>query len=61
LIWLVITACRTQEILGTQYRSAIFVYSDTQDVEAKKVRENVNKAKKWKNPVVTVIEKSGPF
>ena len=46
---------------GTQYRSAIFVYNDTQDLEAKKVRDAVNKAKKWKNPVVTVIEKSGPF
>jgi len=46
---------------GTQYRSAIFVYNDTQDLEAIKVLDSVNKAKKWKNPVVTLIEKSGPF
>lgn len=47
--------------LGTQYRSAIFVYDETQRKSAEVVRARVDKSGKWKNPVVTEITTAGPF
>lgn len=42
---------------GTQYRSAIFVRNAHQEKIAKEMIERVNRAKVWKTPVVTRIEK----
>ncbi|MBX7114312.1 MAG: bifunctional methionine sulfoxide reductase B/A protein [Myxococcaceae bacterium] len=47
--------------VGTQYRSALFVLNDTQAQVAQKVKDQVNKSGKWKNPVVTEIVKAGRF
>ena len=47
--------------VGTQYRSVIFVYNDAQRKTALKKIEWTDKSGKWKNPVVTSIEKAGPF
>lgn len=47
--------------VGTQYRSALFVFDDTQAQVAQKVKDQVNKSGKWKNPVVTEIVKAGQF
>ena len=47
--------------VGTQYRSALFVFDDTQQQVAQKVKDQVNKSGKWKNPVVTEIVKAGKF
>lgn len=41
---------------GTQYRSAIFYRSEEQKRIAEKVKDEVNRSGKWKNPVVTTIE-----
>ena len=46
---------------GTQYRSGIFVYNDTQKASATKIKEKVDKSGKWKAPVVTEITAAGPF
>ena len=40
---------------GTQYRSAIFYHSPAQKETAQRVKERVDKSKKWKSPVVTEI------
>lgn len=42
---------------GTQYRSAIFWHDEEQKRIAEKVKEEVNRSGKWKNPVATTIEK----
>jgi peptide methionine sulfoxide reductase msrA/msrB len=47
--------------VGTQYRSAIFVFDETQRATAEKVKDRVNKSGKWKRPVVTEIITAGPF
>jgi len=47
--------------VGTQYRSAIFYTSEEQRVTAEKVKARVDASGKWKSPIVTVIEKAGPF
>lgn len=47
--------------IGTQYRSAIFYYTDEQRQVAEKVKERVDKSGKWKKPVVTQIVKAGEF
>lgn len=47
--------------IGTQYRSAIFAHSENQQSTAKKVIARVNASKKWKNPVVTEVEKFSSF
>lgn len=41
---------------GTQYRSAIFYTNGEEKAEAEKVRDQVAKAKIWKDPIVTSIE-----
>ena len=40
---------------GTQYRSAIFYFSEQQKQVAEAVKDRVNKSGKWKNPIVTEI------
>jgi methionine-S-sulfoxide reductase len=47
--------------VGTQYRSAIFVFNDTQRRVAEKVKERVDKSGKWKGSVVTEITQAGKF
>lgn len=47
--------------IGTQYRSAIFYVTDAQKAAAEKVKAQVDKSGKWKNPVVTEIVKAGEF
>jgi peptide methionine sulfoxide reductase msrA/msrB len=47
--------------IGAQYRSAIFYTSDEQKQVAEKVKSQVDKFGKWKNPVVTQITKAPVF
>jgi len=46
---------------GEQYRSAIFYRTEEQRAIAEKVKRQVDKSKKWKNPVVTQIVPAGEF
>ena len=46
---------------GSQYRSEIFYLTDAQKKDAEEIKARVDKSKKWKNPVVTAITKSGEF
>ena len=46
---------------GTQYRSAIFTYSDEQASIAKRVKEAVNAEHFAGKKIVTEITKAGPF
>lgn len=46
---------------GTQYRSAIFYYSEQQREIAEHVKEMVDRSGKWNNPVVTQIVPAGEF
>lgn len=45
--------------IGDQYRSAIFVLTDVQRKQAQDVVESLQPD--FKDPIVTVIEKAGPF
>lgn len=47
--------------IGTQYRSAIFFQNDKQKEAALKMKEKVEKSKKWGKPIVTQIEKLEKF
>lgn len=47
--------------VGTQYRSAIFYTSEAQRKVAEDVKARVEKAGKWKAPLVTEIVAAGPF
>lgn len=47
--------------IGTQYRSVIFYNSEEQLQSAKKIKEQVNKSGKWKNPIVTEIIPASTF
>jgi peptide methionine sulfoxide reductase msrA/msrB len=47
--------------IGAQYRSAIFYTSDQQKQTAERVKMQVDKSGKWKNPVVTEITKATVF
>jgi methionine-S-sulfoxide reductase len=46
---------------GTQYRSAIFFHSEAQRKTAEAVKQRVDKAGKWKAPVVTQILPAAKF
>ena len=47
--------------IGTQYRSAIFYFTEEQRQVAETVKARVDKSGKWKKPVVTQIVKAGDF
>jgi peptide methionine sulfoxide reductase msrA/msrB len=55
------TVNRQGNDIGTQYRSAIFYESEAQRETAEKVKAEVDKAGKWKKPIVTQIVKAGPW
>jgi methionine-S-sulfoxide reductase len=46
---------------GTQYRSAIFYYTETQAKTAQSVRSKLDKLGRWKKPIVTEIAAAQPF
>lgn len=46
---------------GTQYRSAIYFTTVEQKDTAERVKEDVNKSKKWSKPIVTEITKAQTF
>ena len=46
---------------GTQYRSVIFTYSDEQKEIATRVKNELEKARKFNNPIVTEITNAGTF
>ena len=52
---------RQMNDVGTQYRSAIFYFSETQKLAAEKIRAAVDASGKWKKPVVTLILPAQPF
>jgi peptide methionine sulfoxide reductase msrA/msrB len=47
--------------VGRQYRSVIFYHNERQREVAERVKKDVNRAGKWKNPIVTEIVPAGPF
>ena len=47
--------------MGKSYRSAIFTLDERQREIAEKVRDEVNRSGKWKNPVVTEVTPAGPW
>jgi peptide methionine sulfoxide reductase msrA/msrB len=47
--------------VGTQYRSAIFVYDNLQMQAAEAVLKKVRDSGKWKNPIVTEVVKASEF
>jgi peptide methionine sulfoxide reductase msrA/msrB len=47
--------------VGDRYRSVIFYHTERQRETAERVREEVDRSGKWKNPVVTEIVPAGPF
>ena len=55
------TLDRQENDVGSQYRSAIFYTSDEQKQIAERVKAQVDKSGKWKNPVVTEITKASTF
>jgi methionine-S-sulfoxide reductase len=55
------TLNRQENDVGSQYRSAIFYTSDEQKQIAERVKAQVDKSGKWKNPVVTEITKASTF
>jgi peptide-methionine (S)-S-oxide reductase len=46
---------------GTPYRTAIFTHDATQEAAAKASLAALEKSKPFKEPIVTAIEKAGPF
>ncbi len=55
------TLNRQHNDVGTQYRSAIFYHSDEQRQTAERVKAQVDKSGKWKQPVVTAIVPAKEF
>lgn len=47
--------------VGTQYRSAIFYYTDEQRSVAQKKKQQLQDSGKWKKPITTEITKAGPM
>ncbi len=47
--------------VGTQYRSAVFYHNNEQKEAALKLKEKLDKAGKYKNPIVTEIVPAGNF
>jgi methionine-S-sulfoxide reductase len=46
---------------GTQYRTAIFYHSEGQKQEALASKQNLDRQAKFSSPLVTSVEKAGPF
>jgi methionine-S-sulfoxide reductase len=46
---------------GSQYRSAIFYHTPEQQSLALKIKEEIQKAGKWKAPIITEIVAAGTF
>jgi methionine-S-sulfoxide reductase len=46
---------------GTQYRSVIFAYGDTQEKMARESIKQVTAKGTWKRPIVTEVAVAGPF
>jgi peptide-methionine (S)-S-oxide reductase len=46
---------------GSQYRSVIFTHSDQQVLEAQRIRQELQLAKKFPKPIVTLIEPAKHF
>ncbi len=47
--------------IGTQYRSAIFATTPAQEETARAVIAKVEASGFWKKPIVTTVEKAGPY
>ena len=47
--------------IGSNYRSAIFYLDDDEKQKAQKSKEDLQKSKKFKAPIVTEISKAGKF
>lgn len=47
--------------VGTQYRSAIFYYSEEQKKEAEYYKQEIDKAGAYPDPIVTTLEKASTF
>ena len=47
--------------VGSQYRTAIFYHDDAQRKAAEESKRRVEATKPFKQPIVTAIEKAGPF
>ena len=47
--------------IGTAYRSAILFTNPEQKAVAERVKAEVGKSGKWKNPIVTEIREAGPW
>jgi peptide methionine sulfoxide reductase msrA/msrB len=47
--------------VGSQYRSVIFYNNDEQRIVAEKIKERVERSKKWNKPVVTEIVRASEF
>ena len=47
--------------VGSQYRSAIFYHDDEQQRAAEASKQTQNDSKLYRGPIVTVVEKAGPF
>ena len=46
---------------GTQYRSVVFYHTEKQKKTAENLKKELEKAKIWKNPIVTEITKASTF
>ena len=47
--------------IGTQYRSVIFFHDPTQEKEATKLKQEIEKSNRYENPIVTEIVKFNTF
>ncbi|HPC82428.1 MAG TPA: peptide-methionine (S)-S-oxide reductase MsrA [Thermoanaerobaculaceae bacterium] len=55
------TLNRQHNDIGTQYRSAIFYHGEEQRRVAERVKSELGRSGKWKDPIVTEIVPAGPF
>jgi methionine-S-sulfoxide reductase len=55
------TSNRQGNDIGSQYRSAIFFHSESQENKSKEIIERINKTDAWKGPIVTEVVKFTKF